>query len=508
MIEPQPEAVVDGGVPVAPAPETRTTRIGRNMAINLAGTIFPLLLSLATVPAYLHLVGEERYGVLAVVWVVLGYFGVFDLGLSRATANQIARMRDSSPAERERVFWTALCVNASVGVVGGVILYLVGEVLLGHVLKVSPGLHAEALGALPWLGVAVPLTTMSLVLAGALEGRESFATVNLLTSIGLAMFQLAPLAYAYWVGPDLRGLIMSATIALFASTILSMVVLAVVLPLRQRPRVDVERLGLLLRYGGWVTLTGLISPILTAVDRVLIGSVLGATAVTRYTIPFALVSRVQVLSSSLARTTFPRFSRLDSDDAAYVSRQSLIALTAVMTVLTVIGAVTLEPFLRIWIGGSLATHSAPIGEILLIGVWINSLAVIPYAFLQARGRPDLPAKFHVLEVAPYIGGLVLALHLGGVRGAAWAWTGRAAVDAVLLFWAARRVSSDSDPGDSRQVARGAVLTVIAAVASLTIFQHLSLRLGVGGALVLLSLAWAWRIAPAPMRLRILRQRTT
>jgi hypothetical protein len=36
-------------------------------------------------------------------------------------------------------------------------------------------------------------------------------------------------------------------------------------------------------------------------------AVLGAQAVTRYTVPFALVPRVQILLSSLTRTVFPTF---------------------------------------------------------------------------------------------------------------------------------------------------------------------------------------------------------
>jgi O-antigen/teichoic acid export membrane protein len=464
----------------------------------------PLLLSLATVPAYLQLIGEARYGVLAVVWVVLGYFGVFDLGLSRATANQIARMRNDPPATRERVFWTALSLNAAVGVIGGVILFFVGRVLLENILKVAPELRSEAVAALPWLAVAVPLTTLTFVLVGTLEGRERFLIVNSLGIAGLAMFQLVPLAYAYWIGPSLTGLIMSATLALLGSTALSFAVTAASLPVRNRPRIDPERAGILLRYGGWITLTGLVGPLLTVVDRVVIGSVLGATAVTRYTVPFALVSRVKILSGSLARTIFPRFSMLDRNDAAQVSRESLRALAAVMTVLTVVGAVTLDPFLRVWVGPDIASSSAPVGEILLIGFWLNSLAVVPFAFLQAQGRPDLPAKFHVLELAPYIGGLVLGLHLAGIQGAAWAWSGRAAADAVLLFWAARKLSQGTSPADWRQLAGCGMLAAAACVASLTVFHVPSLRVAVGGALIVASFAWTWRIAPAQVRLLFLR----
>jgi O-antigen/teichoic acid export membrane protein len=492
--------------PGGDAASSRSKGIGRNTAINVGGALVPLVLSLATVPPYLHLIGEARYGVLAIIWVVLGYFGVFDLGLSRATANQIARMRDETAAARERVFWTALGVNAAVGAIGGVILFFVGRAFLGDVLKVSPDIHAEAVAALPWLALAVPLTTITLVLAGTLEGRERFLAVNFLSTVGLAMFQLAPLAYAYWVGSDLAGLLMSATIALVASTTLSFAVIVVSFPLRGRPRIDVHRLGTLLRYGGWVTVTGLAGPFLTVVDRILIGAVLGARAVTRYTVPFALVSRGQILSSSLARTIFPRFSALDEADAAHVSRESLNALVAVMTVLTVIGAVLLDPFLRVWVGADIASSSAPVGEILLFGVWLNSLAAVPFVLLQAQGRPDLPAKFHLLELAPYIGGLVVALHLAGIRGAAWTWSGRAAADAVLLFCAAHRMSRGVEPVEWRKIVPGALLVGAACTASLTIFHAPSIRVTVGGALVVTSLLWAWRVAPARVRLLVLRLR--
>jgi O-antigen/teichoic acid export membrane protein len=483
------------------AEPTRTSRIGRNTLFNVAGAVSSILISLATVPAYLHRIGEDRYGVLAIIWVILGYFGVFDLGLSRATANQIARMRDEPAKNRERVFWTAFLVNASIGTLGGIVLYFLGDFLLAHVLKGSAGLHSEAAAALPWLAPAVPLTTVTLVLVGALEGRERFLTVNLLTISGLAMFQLVPLAYAYWVGPELAGLVMSATLALLASTAVALAVVSVSLPLRGIPHIELRRLRDLLAYGGWITVTGLVGPILTVVDRLVIGSVLGARAVTRYTVPFTLVLRTQILSSSLARTLFPRFSMLERRDAAAVGRQSLTALAAIMTPVTVVGAVVLDPFLRAWVGSDLAAHAAPVGEILLLGMWVNSLAVVPFAYLQAQGRPDLPAKFHVVEVAPYVGGLLLSLHLAGIEGAAWAWTGRAAVDALLLFWAARRISP-TEPADWSELAMPAALVVASCIGSLTVFSDTVIRVSVGSLLIAIAFASGFRIARPTLRVLI------
>ncbi len=103
--------------------------VGRHSLYNLAGSIAPIFVSIVTVPIYLHLVGATRYGVLPIVWLFLGYFGLFDPGLSRAATYHIARLHNASAKERGNVFWTALAVNAGFGIVGGLVLYVVARPL-------------------------------------------------------------------------------------------------------------------------------------------------------------------------------------------------------------------------------------------------------------------------------------------------------------------------------------------------------------------------------------------
>src|SRR5215813_6772485 len=96
--------------------------VSRHSAYNLAGSIIPVVLSFVTVPIYLKLIGAERYGVLAIAWLLLGYFGLFDLGLGRATSYRIAALRDASSRDRAKTFWAAVAVNIAMGLVGGLIL--------------------------------------------------------------------------------------------------------------------------------------------------------------------------------------------------------------------------------------------------------------------------------------------------------------------------------------------------------------------------------------------------
>ncbi|NCC05780.1 MAG: hypothetical protein EOM37_17465 [Proteobacteria bacterium] len=125
--------------------------VRRNTLINLVGSIVPMAVMLATVPLFLGVLGEARYGVLALVWLVLGYFSVLEMGLGKATANQIAKAHDAPAEERAEIFWTALLINAAMGVIGALILWLAGEYLLTSVLKMPDGFRQEATKALPWM---------------------------------------------------------------------------------------------------------------------------------------------------------------------------------------------------------------------------------------------------------------------------------------------------------------------------------------------------------------------
>lgn len=412
-------------------------RLYRSALLNLAGAAIPALLLLATVPIYLHLIGESRYGVLAIVWLMLGYFGVFDLGLGRAVANRIAILHNATTEERQVVIWTGLAISIMAGIFGGMVLYLLGDWLFAHVLNIHGTLRIEAENAMPWLASALPLAIIISLLAGALEGRQAFVALNGAQIFGTVLYQIFPLimAYAGWI--TLPYLIASAIMGRLLSAFLLFSLTYRHIPLSLPPAFSLKQVKPLLRYGGWITITGLVGPLLTVFDRFLIGAQIGMTAVTAYTVPYNLVMRVTILPASLQTALFPRFAIEDANEAKSLAGRAIIAMGALMAPIIVIALLLTHPFLTLWIGAGLAEKAAPVAQILLVGIWINVLAGIPYTYLQSRGRPDLPAKFHVLELLPYIFILFIFIDLLGIAGAAWAWDLRVLADTLLLFWAAK-----------------------------------------------------------------------
>ncbi|MBM3341599.1 MAG: hypothetical protein FJY56_05750 [Betaproteobacteria bacterium] len=64
------------------------------------GTIVPLLAAVVAIPPLIKAMGDARFGVLSLAWVLVGYFGFFDLGLGRALTHFIARQSGDGKEEK------------------------------------------------------------------------------------------------------------------------------------------------------------------------------------------------------------------------------------------------------------------------------------------------------------------------------------------------------------------------------------------------------------------------
>lgn len=404
----------------------------RNFGFNLIGSAIPVATSLIMVPLYLHAIGVARYGIVSITWLLLGYFGFLDFGLSRASANALSRLAHAPASERSPVFMTALYLNLMLGVAAGLILYLGADLLLLHAFRMPASLRPEVGPAIPWMAAMLPLGMVGSVASGALESRERFFVSNTLSSVGIVLGQVLPLCCAYLIGPSL-AIIIPAT--LLSRLIIVAAGFAVVFrierPLRLRDfsRVWVRRL---FGYGAWVTISSIIAPILDGIDQMLIGTVLGAISVARYAIPMNLSMRSQIVAGALARTLFPRLSRATAEEATTLMEEAMVTLAYGFGM--IIGpAIWLSGiFLRLWVGPDIARYSTPVAEILLLGAWANGLSFIPYGLLQGQGRPRTTALIQLLEVGPFILGLWLLLGRFGLVGAAFAWLVRTTVDCILM----------------------------------------------------------------------------
>jgi len=206
--------------------------------------------------------------------------------------------------------------------------------------------------------------------------------------------------------------------------------------------------GPLIRFGGWMTVSNVVGPIMVYMDRFLIGAFVSVAAVAYYTTPYEVITKLWLIPGAVVGVLFPAFAASYVGDrqrsATLFSWGTKCVLLALIPI--VLGAVTLAPeAMDFWLGGEFARQGTGVLRWLAVGILLNSLSYIPFALVQGAGRPDLTARLHLLELPFYLLAIWWLIHLYGIQGAAIAWAARVGLDACILFALAMRVLPEAIP---------------------------------------------------------------
>jgi O-antigen/teichoic acid export membrane protein len=405
----------------------------KNILINFVGLILPAFVSLVTIPHYIHLLGVERYGVINLVWALIGYFGVLDMGVGLATENQISKARRANDGTMVRIFWTAFWVNLSTGIAGGILIYFGAYIYTSYIVHISPAFQHEVLVSLPWLAVAIPVANVSWIFAGAITGMEQFKAFNINQTLGTFLFQVVPLVAAYLIAPTLSVVIAAAVMARIGAGLLLARATFKELGITRIQLPEFVLIGNLFRYGRWIVAAGGIGAITDSLDRVMVGSMLGARFVTFYAMPQTLAVRLNLLPTAMLRTLFPRLSIVSREHADTMASQALAFLNGLFTPCVIVALFALKPFLNIWVGHDLAYESAPVGRILIVAVWLLGQSAILKILIQAQASPARVAHISLLQLPLYAGALWVGIHYFGILGAGLAVVLKAALEYGLCL---------------------------------------------------------------------------
>jgi len=463
----------------------------------LLGYLLPVLVALGAVPVLIHALGSARFGVLTLIWAVVGYFTLFDFGLGRALTQRFAVDGGSGGALRE-TFWTFLWVTMVMGLGAGVALAVATGFSGAGLLHLKGGLADETQTAAWFVAASMALSVSTPGLRGVLEARGRFVLVAALRGPSSAALVAGPIV----VLPVSHSLV-AITAALFVVRVMTWgahlaaclrVVPALGRPLRPRP----GALRSIAAFAGWVSVSNVIAPVMGYLDRFVIGAAVSATAVAQYTAPHEAITKLALVSLAFTGVLFPMFSAASAAPAQQ-TRDLLLSSSHVLLAVVFVPALVTVAFahdlLDLWLGAEFADASTVVLQLLAVGVLVNSVAQIPFGLVQAFGRPDLTAKLHLAEVPFYIPLLIVSVEAFSIDGAALMWLVRAGIDAALLFAIAWRVLG-------RAASRGYVvlaLVTITILALLAIFALVALPLGarIVAIAILAPLALAAVLATAP-----------
>lgn len=414
-----------------------------HIGLNISSMVFPMVAGLLVVPDLITQLGTDRFGVLSISWVLVGYFGLLDLGLARGLTQYLASQKSLGSSDGERAF-AARNVRfwmVGIGFLWSVILLLLSEWITQSGLKMPESLRNEASLGWVFLSLSVPPMLWAASSIGVMEANSRFTAVNTVRlPLGIATF-IVPWLVARWsadLGWILGGLLVVRLVSAFSLAVLSRPHFAYPVP----NQFDMRQVW---KFGGWLSISNMVGPFLSYFDRFAIGALVSMSAVTFYTVPFDVLIRLPTVPMAMMAALFPLLAQSHGSNEFQESqlRKTFEAAGHLlisfwlpgMFVCGLVGNLALDW----WIGPEMASSGGPVWAWLSLGILLNGFAHLPYTLLHSAGRSDVTAKLHLAELAPYLLLVWWALINFGIEGAAAIWALRCAVDTVLLYLAVARL---------------------------------------------------------------------
>ena len=420
--------------------------VAKNTIYNLIGYGFPLLVAIIFIPPLIKGLGEERFGILSLSWVIIGYFSFLDFGIGRSLTKIIAeKIGLNQSDEIPGIFWTSFFLMLIISSFGTIVLLFSTSYLVQNIFKISESLKEETLSSFYVIAVTIPIVATTAGLRGVLEAYQKFALINVIR-INLGVFTfLSPLLCLIFTNSLFWIVFVLSIIRLLIWIIYLFQCFRINSELRDsKSKFEKKLIKPILSLSGWITVSNVVGPMIIYLDRFLIGAILSAVAITFYITPYEVVTKLLLVPGALTGVLFPAFSSsyLNSPEVTrkLFTRGVKFIFIFLYPIVLILLTFSYE-IMNLWLGNNFAEKSTFVMQMLSIGVLLNSLAYIPFTYLQGIGRPKIPALVILIELPFYIGAMWFAINYWGINGAAVVWLFRIVIDTAIMFAFSEKLNS-------------------------------------------------------------------
>lgn len=417
----------------------QSQRIINDSVINLLGQLVPFLAALLCIPFLIKGLGVDRFGILNLIWLIVGYFSFLDLGLGRAITQVISSKNDLWLHEKiVNTVWTTIYLISALSITVSFILLIYSSEITSTLPNIPYSLIQETTLSVKLIAFTIPLVVISSVLRGVLEGFHAFKEINLIR-IPLGVFTFASPLLILSITPALHYAVGLILFSRLLNVLVMIKVSRKYLPFEARSikLFDFGNTVNLIKQGGAITISNVIANLIVYLDKFVVGYIVSASAVAYYATTYEVVTKLWLIPAGLTGVLFPVFAKLAVKDQ-HKSNKIFITSLKTIVIFTLPSALVLAFFskeiLTFWIGLEFAKKSFEVIQILCIGVFVNCLAHIPFTYIQSQGKSYRIALLHTIELTLYFPLVILLTQTHGILGTAIAWNIRSIFDFIALIF--------------------------------------------------------------------------
>ncbi len=395
--------------------------------------LIPAVVSVASVSVFTRVLDAEAYGLYSVVTSAVTILIVVASGWIEQA---VLRYLPEYDAARSRRDTAGLVVGLTAAT-------CVAVALLALVVFVSARAH---LGAYTRLFIPATLLliaeTSFIALGAVLQSRLRSHAVSILRSSGAVLRFALALGFLWWIGRDVRWLLLGAAVGRGLSALATLVVVARDVDGWARPRFDGAAVRRFAAYGapmlGWT----LASRVYGVSDRFIIEAFQGSAAVGVYSANYTLVTMgFGLLSAPLLTAAHPLIVKAWKDHGperapdvvASFARLYVLVLTPVVAVLALCSREVSAILL-----GSPFREGHEIIPIVVLGVFVWGFSMYGHKGLELAEHTGIMCAFAVLTAAINVGLNLIFVPAYGYRAAAVTTLACSFIYPTLVHWISKR----------------------------------------------------------------------
>lgn len=401
-------------------------KILRNSIYNLLGWLLPVIVNFLTVPFIVRMLGNDSYGVLMLSASVIGYFALMDINLTAGSIRYIAEYHAKNDIRKvNEVISLSFFVYAVLGILGAALLYMSVDLFLMDMLKIPPDIkevsrkvfHLAALGF--FLGLvnnalsAIPKAVHRFDIAAKIE-------------IGFGMVLMALTVLLLYMGFNLLSVVILRLVILFLDCITRFITVKKIIPyariVSSISRDTVRKIG---SFSGYAFLSKIAGSIAANTDRLVIGALISSAAVTLYTVPFMLVSKLMNISYRLSMIMFPVASEMGSTGQSEELKKIYIVLSRhiffLNIALTTILCLFSKQILQLWMGNDFAQKTYIILILISMAFFADTMTNLPSLVNDGLSFPKVTGFFAFGRAVFGIIALLIGAFFFGLIGVAAAY---------------------------------------------------------------------------------------
>ena len=389
-------------------------------AISLAN-VWAIAVTALTLPLMLHGLGREAFG----VWALLQTFSAFngwlslaDFGVGTAAHRRLAQhCANGDLALAGRCTAAVLVVFLAAGVVAGALFSLCGGLFV-NVFNLSGALRASSRSAVALFGIQIALDMLTRGAQACLEGMNRIDIARMLdigrrTAVGVAVAITANQSHS------VSAVCMASVICSAPSAFIGYALVRHRLH-GQQLRPSVSEFGSLLHFGGSVLLLRSVGTLHRSMDRIIVGIVLGPSAVTLIEAATQVQNGAESILSASSYAVTPASSWLDTRGDKASLRELARRGTRYSVLLTlpfvILPAVLAGPMVVVWLGGA-GAGVVPLVPLALAYTAVNAPLQVLSNLLVGRGDVRAVLRPAVVSVLVNLACTLVLVRSLGVKGA-------------------------------------------------------------------------------------------